>query len=125
MKTLSRRTLNALRDLAAETAHPQPIQTVAYFQFTIKNHEDTSTFLSPHHHARAEREVDLARFSGIENPFSLASDPSYTHALQMFTPSTGRSWLDWLTRDTIRKFVYCEIDAKTRFMKKALQRGEL
>jgi hypothetical protein len=43
----------------------------------------------------------------------------------MFTPSTGQLWLDWLTRDTIRKFIYFEMDAKTRFMEKALQRGEL
>jgi hypothetical protein len=45
---------------------------------------------------------------------------AYVHALD-----GGQSWLDWLTRDTIRKFIYCEIDAKTWFMEKALQRGEL
>ncbi|MCW4051065.1 MAG: geranylgeranyl reductase family protein [Candidatus Bathyarchaeota archaeon] len=33
--------------------------------------------------------------------------------------------LDWLTRDTIGKFIYCEMDAKMRLMEKALQRGEL
>lgn len=33
--------------------------------------------------------------------------------------------LDWLTRDTIQKFVYCKMDAKMRLIEKALQSGEL
>jgi hypothetical protein len=33
--------------------------------------------------------------------------------------------LDWLTRDTVSKFVYCEMDAKMRLIEMALQSGEL
>jgi digeranylgeranylglycerophospholipid reductase len=33
--------------------------------------------------------------------------------------------LDWLTRDTVSKFIYCEMDAKMRLIERALQSGEL
>jgi digeranylgeranylglycerophospholipid reductase len=33
--------------------------------------------------------------------------------------------LDWLTKDTISKFVYCKMDAKMRLIERALQSGEL
>jgi digeranylgeranylglycerophospholipid reductase len=33
--------------------------------------------------------------------------------------------LDWLTKDTISKFVYCKMDAKMKIIERALQSGEL
>jgi len=33
--------------------------------------------------------------------------------------------LDWLTKDTISKFIYCKMDAKMKIMEKALQSGEI
>ena len=33
--------------------------------------------------------------------------------------------LDWLTKDTISKFVYCKMDAKMKLIEKALQSGEI
>jgi len=33
--------------------------------------------------------------------------------------------LDWLTKDTISKFIYCKMDAKMKIMERALQSGEL
>ena len=33
--------------------------------------------------------------------------------------------LDWLTKDTISKFIYCKMDAKMRLIEKVLQSGEL
>ncbi|MBT3285501.1 geranylgeranyl reductase family protein [Candidatus Bathyarchaeota archaeon] len=33
--------------------------------------------------------------------------------------------LDWLTKDTISKFIYCKMDAKMKVMERALQSGEI
>jgi digeranylgeranylglycerophospholipid reductase len=33
--------------------------------------------------------------------------------------------LDWLTKDTITKFIYCKMDTKMKLMEKALQSGEI
>ena len=32
---------------------------------------------------------------------------------------------DWLTKDTISKFIYCKMDAKMKLIEKALQSGAL
>jgi len=33
--------------------------------------------------------------------------------------------LDWLTKDTISKFVYCKMDAKMKLIERTLQSGEI
>jgi len=33
--------------------------------------------------------------------------------------------LDWLTKDTISKFIYCNMDTKMKLMEKVLQSGEI